>query len=144
MAGPEACEVCSAKSPFGPSRPLRLFKYRSRWLCFKCFDREAKEVQAAKRPDDNSELPQPNVPPGNNPSLRQEAFQKLGKLLYEPPKLEKLSLEERLLEHAANWHMVKARLRLVETKLQEDPLLAHCPDKEIEAFYQFCVTLMKG
>jgi hypothetical protein len=65
-------------------------------------------------------------------------------LAYSAPKLEKLSLEERLLEHAANWHMVRARLLLIEKKFQEDPLTTRESEKEIEAFYRFCVTLMKG
>lgn len=77
-------------------------------------------------------IPEPNVPVGNHSTKP-----------YSAPKLEKLSLEERLLEHAANWHMVKARLRLTQEKL------AKCfdqesKDSELESFYEFCVTLLKG
>jgi hypothetical protein len=87
-------------------------------------------------------LPQPNVPLGNHPMPPPGDPTPY---TYTPPKMiGKLMLEERLLEHVANWHLVRARLRSVQEKIASVGRDQERKDSEFEAFYEFCVTLMKG
>jgi hypothetical protein len=125
---PSACECCGARSSDDSSTEILLRKIERRWLCSLCFDEAAK---AAKLPKPNVQVGNHPMPPPGDPTP----------FTYIPPKLEKLSLEERLLEHAANWHMVRARLRTTTEAIQKDD---HRRWIEIESFYNFCVQLSKG
>jgi hypothetical protein len=83
-----------------------------------------------------------------HPSASRKGMGEPVPLAYSAPKLEKLSLEERLLEHAANWHMVRARLQILEKQYEETTVEQasnlRARHDLLDAFYRFCVTLMKG